>query len=76
MYLRHRDLFDAACRMRGRFVPPVELMALDFLRHPLSLPDDPSIGSVRLREITLLDETTGWRDHREGADRPSPDGRP
>jgi hypothetical protein len=59
MYLRHRDLFDAACRMRGRHVPSVEPMALDFLRHPLSLPDDPSIGSVRLREITLLDETSG-----------------
>ena len=59
MYLRHRDLFDAACRMRGRSVPPVEPMALDFLRHSLSLPDDPGIGSVRLREITLLDETTG-----------------
>lgn len=59
MYLRHSDLFDAACRMRGRSVPPVEPMALDFLRHSLSLPDDPSIGSVRLREITLLDETTG-----------------
>jgi hypothetical protein len=59
MYLRHRDLFDAACRVRGRLVPPAEPMALDFLRHPLSLPDDPSVGSVRLREITLLDETTG-----------------
>jgi hypothetical protein len=59
MYLRHRDLFDAACRMRGRLASPAEPMMLDCVRQPLTLPDDPSVGSARLREVTLLDETTG-----------------
>ncbi len=59
MYLRYRDLFDAACRMRGRLLPPDEPMVLDYVREPLPLPLDPSVVSVRLREVTLLDEVTG-----------------
>lgn len=59
MHQRHPDLFDAAYRMRARQMPTAEAMILDYLRQPLPLPDDPSVSSVRLREVTLLDETTG-----------------
>lgn len=61
MYLRHRALFDEAIRIRG----PHPLLAdpmpqpLDYLRHPLMLPDDLVVGNVRLLEATLLDEITG-----------------
>ena len=59
MYLRHRDLFDAACRKRGLRAVQIEPMALDHLREPLTWPGDPAVGHVRLREVTLLDEMTG-----------------
>ena len=59
MYLRHRDLFDAACRRRGLRARHVEPMALDQLRAPLTLAGDPAVSNVRLREVTLLDEMTG-----------------
>ena len=58
MYLRHHDLFDEATRMRG-LQSRAEPLALDSLRKPLTLPDDPVVDSVRLYEATLLDETTG-----------------
>lgn len=59
VYLRHREIFDAACRRRGLSVHLVEPMALDHLRLPLNLPDDPSVARVRLCEVTLLDEVSG-----------------
>lgn len=59
VYLRYREIFDAACRRRGLSVHLVEPMALDHLRLPLNLPDDPSVARVRLCEVTLLDEVSG-----------------
>ncbi len=59
MYLRHRDLFDEAVRLRGLQVQLAEPMPLDTLRQPLSLPDALVVDSVRLYEATLLDEATG-----------------
>jgi hypothetical protein len=59
MYLRHRDLFDDAVRLRGLHKQHAEPMALDTLRQPLRLPDDLVVDRVRLCEATLLDETTG-----------------
>ena len=59
MFLRHRDLFDEACRMTSSRVPAADNVPLDYVRQPLTLPDDPSVCAVRLREVTLLDETTG-----------------
>ena len=59
VYLRHREIFDAACRNRGLSADLVEPMALNHLRLPLNLPDDPSVASARLCEVTLLDEVSG-----------------
>jgi len=59
MYLRHRNLFDAAVHLRGIHVQPTEPMPLDAVRQPLSLPDALVVDSVRLYEATLLDEVTG-----------------
>lgn len=59
MYLRHRDIFDDAVRMRGLYVQRTAPMPLDSLRQPLALPDDLVVDSVRLYEATLLDEATG-----------------
>jgi hypothetical protein len=59
MYLRHRDVFDDAVRMRGLYVQRTAPMPLDSLRQPLTLPDDLVVDSVRLYEATLLDEATG-----------------
>lgn len=59
VYLRHREIFDAACRRRGLSTHLVEPMLLDHLRLPLSLPDDPSVAEARLCEVTLLDEVSG-----------------
>ena len=59
MYLRHRDLFDEAVRLRGLYVQLTEPMLLDTLRQPLTMPDNLVVDSVRLYEATLLDEVTG-----------------
>lgn len=59
MYLRHRDLFDEAIRLRGLHAQFHEPMPLDALRQPLSPPDALVVDSVRLYEATLLDEVTG-----------------
>jgi hypothetical protein len=59
VYLRHREIFDAACRRRGLSTNLVEPMRLDHLRLPLRLPDDPSVAKARLCEVTLLDEVSG-----------------
>ncbi|WP_448229148.1 hypothetical protein [Pseudoxanthomonas mexicana] len=59
MYLRHRDLFDEALRLRGLHAPRHEPMPLDTLRQPLLRPDALVVDHVRLLEATLLDETTG-----------------
>ena len=60
MYLRHRDLFDEAVRLRGSYAQFHEQpMPLDALRLPLPPPDAMVVDSVRLFEATLLDETTG-----------------
>lgn len=59
VYLRHRDLFDEAVRMRGLHLPHPEPMPLDALRQPLTLPDALVVDRVRLYEATLLDEATG-----------------
>lgn len=59
VYLRHRDLFDAALRLRGLLGLASPPLSLEPVREPLPLPDDPVVRSVRLVEATLLDETTG-----------------
>lgn len=59
MYLHHRDLFDAAIRLRASAVYRHEPMPLDVLRQPLAQPEGLVVDRVRLYEATLLDETTG-----------------
>ena len=59
MYLRRRDLFDAALGLRGLRVQVLEPLSLDPLRAPLTPPDDLVVNSVRLCEAILLDEATG-----------------
>ena len=59
MYLRHRDLFDAALRLRGLRAEFRAPLSLEPVRAPLAAPDDLVVNSVRLCEATLLDETTG-----------------
>ena len=60
LYLRHRDLFDEAVRLRGSQAHfHDQPMLLDVLRRPLPPPDALVVDSVRLFEATLLDETTG-----------------
>lgn len=59
MYLRHRDIFDDAVRMRGLYIERAAPTPLDSLRQPLTLPADLVVDSVRLYEATLLDEATG-----------------
>ena len=59
MYIRHRDLFDAAVTIRGLHKHADSPISLEPLREPLALPNDIVVNSVRLYEATLLDETTG-----------------
>jgi hypothetical protein len=59
IYLRHRDLFDAAVRLRGLRPEVRESLSLESVRAPLAAPDDLVVNSVRLCEATLLDEATG-----------------
>jgi hypothetical protein len=59
MYLRHRDLFDAAVRLRESAVPCLEPLPLEALRQPLAAPEGLVVDRVRLYEATLFDEATG-----------------
>ncbi len=59
MFMHHREVFDAASRLREEDARPFEAMTLDTLRRPLPLPDDLVVGRVRLQEATLLDEASG-----------------
>jgi hypothetical protein len=61
MYLRHPTIFDDAVRMRGLYPLLADPMPqpLDYLRRPLTLPDEMAVDSVRLLEATMLDEITG-----------------
>lgn len=58
-YLHHRELFDAAVRLRETSVQFHERMPLEVLREPLPAPDGMAVNRVRLFEATLLDEATG-----------------
>lgn len=61
MYLRHPAIFDDAVRMRGLYPLLADPMPqpLDYLRRPLTLPDEMAVDNVRLLEATMLDEITG-----------------
>ena len=58
-YVHHRDLFDAAVRLRESAVQGDTPVPLDALRRPLPQPEGLVVDRVRLYEATLLDETTG-----------------
>jgi hypothetical protein len=58
-YLHHRELFDAAVRLRETSIQCHERMPLEVLREPLPAPDGMAVNRVCLFEATLLDEATG-----------------